>query len=401
MHTKNGTMREKIVLGLGDNIDYEIVWDSRVFERLIAEYKIHTAELTTAQAVHSERDLVVSILGFLKSEDGGERFVANSKLLDTFAKKFQSKITLGGTSVRAALAMRKLGFTAGLHLVTLNEHVRRLLPQDCPYICSARDEGLYPHLIVQFTQGTRIQAADIDICTSRSNRIIYDNDTDNIRMELSEELGDFISEAKVLLISGFNAMQSEALLVQRLETLLQSMATLPADARVFYEDACFHTPRLSQRVRDALIKRIAIYSLNEDELQGYLNKKLDLLDPVQIRAALEDIQVMIPAPVIVVHTRFWALAYGDQAADYRRALKGGITMAGTRFRFGDDFSAAEYQETEAYALQEKGAVFADRINALLGDRVCCLACIQAEETRATTIGLGDAFVGGFLPPLIA
>jgi len=36
---------------------------------------------------------------------------------------------------------------------------------------------------------------------------------------------------------------------------------------------------------------------------------------------------------------------------------------------------------------------------LLNRKVCCLACIQAEETKATTIGLGDAFVGGFLPIL--
>ena len=64
------------------------------------------------------------------------------------------KITLGGTSVRAAIAMRKLGYTSALHLVTINEHVRRLIPQDSPYVCSNTIDSSYPHLIVQFDKDT-------------------------------------------------------------------------------------------------------------------------------------------------------------------------------------------------------------------------------------------------------
>jgi len=75
-------------------------------------------------------------------------------------------------------------------------------------------------------------------------------------------------------------------------------------------------------------------------------------------------------------------------------------MAGTRFRFGDDFTMESYHETEANILQNEGVLFAEAIERRLGEKVCCLACIQAEETKATTIGLGDAFVGGFLPALI-
>ena len=51
-----------------------------------------------------------------------------------------------------------------------------------------------------------MRAGDIDICASRANRIIYHDDTDNIIMQLNEDFADLITEAKVFLISGFNAM---------------------------------------------------------------------------------------------------------------------------------------------------------------------------------------------------
>ena len=38
-------MKERIALGFGDNIDYEIVWDSKVIETLIIHYDIHNTEL--------------------------------------------------------------------------------------------------------------------------------------------------------------------------------------------------------------------------------------------------------------------------------------------------------------------------------------------------------------------
>lgn len=394
-------MSEKIVLGLGNNIDYEIVWNSKVFEDLIIRYDIHDDELSTNKPIGCERDLVVSILGFLKSGNGGERFVSSSAIIEHLSQNFQRTITLGGTSVRAAIAMRKLGYTSALHLVTINDHVRRLIPQDSPYVCSNTRDTSYPHLIVQFGKDTCVRAGDIAICTSRADRIIYDNDDDNILMNLNEEFANLVTDAKVFLISGFNAMQSEELLARRLESLLGIMARLPSDALVFYEDAGFHNPGFNKLVHATLVSRISIFSLNEDELQGHLGRKLDLLNANQIREALEDLQRQIPVPVIVVHSMYWALAYGESAMRVAKALKGGVTMATTRFCYGDEFTVENYTEIESLPPNGEGALFADAIKKLLGNRVCCVPVAQIEQSRATTVGLGDAFVGGFLPPLLA
>ena len=75
-------------------------------------------------------------------------------------------------------------------------------------------------------------------------------------------------------------------------------------------------------------------------------------------------------------------------------------MAATRFRFGDDFTPADYRETEGLRAEAIGAEFAATLNRLAGHGICCLPSVQVEEGKGTTIGLGDAFVGGFLPALL-
>lgn len=393
-------MPAKIALGLGDNIDYEIAWDSAVLEGLIAHYGIRAAELSTERPIESERDLVVSILGFVQAGVGGERHVASSAILEQFAARLPMKITLGGTSVRAAIAMRKLGHTSALHLATVNEHVRRLIPPDSPYVCSNAEDSAYPHLIVQFDGGTRVRAGDIDLCAPRANRIIYHDDHDNIRMAINEEYARLITEARVFLVSGFNAMHSADLLQERLDSLLRVMDALPPDAWVFYEDAGFYDPSFSNLILSVLAPHIRIYSLNEDELQGHLGRQVDMLDAAQVQAALADLHELIPIPLIVVHSMHWALAYGEGAGRLQAALKGGVTMATTRFRYGDDWTVENYREIENLPPGAAGAAFARAIAALLGDRVCCVPVTWVEQANATTIGLGDAFVGGFLPELV-
>ncbi|MGL4648841.1 MAG: ADP-dependent glucokinase/phosphofructokinase, partial [Caldilineaceae bacterium] len=154
-------MKQQIALGMGNNVDYEIVWDSTVLEALVARYAIGAEELASERPIVSERDLVISILRFVQAGVGGERTLVNSAIIEPFAAHFANRITLGGTSVRSAIAMRKLGYTAALHLVTMNEHVRRLLPPDADWVCSNPTESLFPHLIVQFPAGARIRSGEI------------------------------------------------------------------------------------------------------------------------------------------------------------------------------------------------------------------------------------------------
>ena len=391
----------KIALGFGNSVDYEIMWNSAVLEDLIRRYRIHNVELNVRGQIHSERDLVISILGFMNVAGGGERFVSHLSVIERFASRFVKKITLGGTSVRAAIAMRKLGHASALHLVTVNEHVRRLIPADSPYVCSNTQDTSYPHLIVQFGKDARVCAGDIDIRASKPNRLIYDCNADNIELKLNQDFADLLTGAKVLLISGFNAMQSKQLLADRLQALMLMMERLPEDATVFFEDGGYYDPGHRQLIFHSLGRKIDVYSFNEDELQIHLNRHVALHDVQQIRRALTELHQLIPAATIVVHTQHWALAHGDRARDYASALRAGVTLATTRFRFGDDFTLADHGEIEKRAPLAENARFAAAINATSGDNMHCVPVAAVEQTNATTIGLGDAFVGGFLPALLS
>ncbi|MDR1443311.1 MAG: ADP-dependent glucokinase/phosphofructokinase [Treponema sp.] len=395
-------MGEQIVLGLGDNIDYEIRWDSALLERLIRDADLSASEINRDIEINTPRNLLASILGFVRNSSGGERFVQNPHLIEGFSGSFEKKITLGGTAVRAAIAMWKLGYTSAVHLVTMNEHVERLLPAGCPRLCSNRGISSYPHLIIQFNAGVRLDAGDIHIETVRPNRIIYTNDPDNALMCLHPDLPALLQDAKVFLISGFNTMQDISLLEERLKQLRVMLEGLSKKILVFYEDSGFHREGISAIVRRFLLKYIDIYSLNEDEMQGYLGQPLALTDSKTVASALEDLYRIIPCPALILHTRYWALAYcpAGGAGDYAGPLLGGITMATARFRFGDDFTCKDYAGTGALPREDRGTAFAGEIQALLGDRVCCVPSFLVPEKNVTTIGLGDTFAGGFLPALL-
>ena len=393
-------MGEHIVLGFGNSIDYEIIWNSHIFEQLIATFRIKKSEICNNNPINSVRDLIISILGFLKDGAGGERFVATSQIIEDFAAYFEKKITIGGTSARAAVTIRKLGYTSALHLVTINDYVRKLIPHDCPWVCSNQTEHFYPHLIIQFNKHTKVQVGEIKINAVGNNRIIYVNDPDNMMMKLNPDIALLASNAKVFLVSGFNAMQSSELLNDRMLTLRSIIKSLPSETLVLYEDACFHKPALSKQIRDALLDLIDIYSMNAEEFQGHLGRKINLLSPDEVIVALRDIHRLMPVPLLVIHTKHWALAFGSDASQYAQALKGGIVMATTRLRYGDEFSDIEYLETEKLPEEPKGADFALALERITGNNVCCLPSLKVKENKVTTVGLGDAFVGGFLLSLV-
>jgi ADP-dependent phosphofructokinase/glucokinase len=393
-------MNGALALGLGDNTDYEIEWDSRVLEDLVREHSIARNELCPIQRIHDARDLVISILGFLKEGKGGECFVEDLRVITEFAKRFTFHVTIGGTAPRAAIAISKIGIPSSVHLVTMNDHIRRLLPPNVSWTCSNKKDSSYPHLIVQFIEGTRIAAGDIDLTAAVSSRIIYVNDYDNQTMRLTPGFFKDARDAHAFLVSGFNAMQDGKMLLERVKELNLLLNELPKTTTVFYEDACFHVEEFKSAVLDNLAHRFDVFSLNEDELEAYLGEKVDLLDPEEVLRAVRSLRSIIRVPVIVVHTRHWALASGPDCAKYTGALKQGISMATTRFRLGDDYSKDDFLRTRDLPDEEEGGVFAEAMNRIGGGEIVCVPSVQVAEKKVTTIGLGDAFVGGFLSTLV-
>ncbi|MCL2319432.1 MAG: ADP-dependent glucokinase/phosphofructokinase [Treponema sp.] len=390
---------EKIALGFGGNVDYEIEWNSAVFEDLVVQHRIREDEISTGVEVRDMRSLLLSILGYMRAGSGAEVFARDNTIIEEFSKLFKYQVTIGGTGARAAISMAKLGYSARLHVLGDNEHLRRLLPREGTKIWGTEGDSLYPHLVIQYVKGTEINTPALHLTAEAANRIIYVNNPQKLAPQINYAFFDNLEGIEAMLISGFNSIHDRDIMTAFTEKLSQALAGLPPQIRVYWEDACYHVQEFTAIAQKALCPYVEIVGLNEDEFGRYMGIKIDLLDPAQVWSLLPKLKEIIPVPVIVVHTKYWALAYGKDAEKYRSCLKGGINLATTRFRYGDEMNLERYRETSALGKDPQGTEFCGTIQALGGNGICCEPSLDAKETRVTTIGLGDAFVGGFIPAM--
>jgi ADP-dependent phosphofructokinase/glucokinase len=388
-------MGSSLVLGLGGTVDFEVRWDSAVIEDLARAYGIRVEELTTTAPITDERSLVVTILAFVATGAGGERFAESSETLERFAARLQTQVTLGGTGVRAGLALDRLGIPTVQHLVSIDDNVRRLLPASISTVCSATQDSLDPHLIVQYPAGALVRLADGEVVSPAPNRLIFANDPPNREMAIAPELGDALADARAFLVSGFNTMQDHDLLVKRLGEVTAAMRRMPDDALVYYEDAGFYVRPFAMTVRTHLLCRIDVYGMNEDELQEYVQRSVDLLDAADVADALHEVRRLIPAPSLVVHTRYWAIAVGPTAAAQRVPLESAVRLAATRYRLGDVFGPADLAATAELPRHPGGEAVVAGVQEAMTD-AAGVAAFAIDTPTPTTIGLGDTFVGGFL-----
>lgn len=394
-------MTHPVVLGLGGTVDFELRWDASALELLAADLRIRREELDEQRQIEGERDLVVTLLAFLARGGGGERFVLERQAIFDLAERFGYAVTLGGTGVRAGLAARLLGVGSTQHLVSIDDTVRRLLPAEIDYICSSDTDTLDPHLIVQYPEGARVVVDGAVLTAPRENRIIYTNDPPNRLLALSERLPDALEHASLFVVSGFNSMQEADLLAQRVEQLRVAMRRLPDDAVVIFEDAGYHEPSYGPIVLAGLADQLDVYSLNEDELQLRVGRVVGLLDPDDVREALTQLRASVPAPVIVLHTRHYALAEAGDPARWIPVLDGGVVMSGTRYAYGDAMTADDLRRTAATGRRSAaGGALVAALAAGSGARIAGVAAFDLDDVPApTTIGLGDSFIGGMVAAL--
>ncbi len=362
---------------------------------LVRRWRIEPEELSTTDSIDDERSLLIAILGFIAAGHGGERFIASSQLAERFSAHFEKRITLGGTCVRAAIAMDMLGIASTLHLVSIDDNVRRLLPESSRYLLSGDHDTTDPHVIIQYPAGIAIEVGDLTVRSAGPNRIIFANDPPHLELRISSQLSTALESAQLFLISSFNVIQDRAILLERLATVRHALASLAPSAVVMYEDAGFHNPVLSDVVLEQLGPSLDVVSMNEDELQGHVGHRIALSDPGAVAAAVAELRAKVTTATIVIHTRDWALSVGCAAKEYNAALQGGVDMASARYVHGDAVRAADYPP-RGFSRSAAGVDVARRLPAALTEPACCVAGYELPAARAVTIGLGDAFVGGFI-----
>lgn len=408
-----------VVLGFGAAVDCEIRWDAAVLADLAEAYAVEPGELVApAGPILSERDLVVSILGYVSRSAGGERRVDEPEVIKRFCARFANLPSLGGTCVRAAAAMQRLGVGATVHLAFDSPQVRALMPAGTAALLPEEEHDSYPHLIVQYPAGTRLVTSRLDLVTTRANRLIYVNDPANELLDLSPALGAAVSGARVFLISGLNAMRSRAALGKRLDVIEEAIRARAGEGFVMYEDAGFHEPDFAAVVRRRMARLADVYSLSDEELAEAVGglaqdaepggscagralgeavgQPLDLLAPEAVLRAVSTLSTRLGVPVVVVHSRHWVLAFGHRAAQYAPALATGVALATARYAYGEAADQDRAREVGLAPVDPAVAAFVARLIDLAGDRITCVPVPVTDVPDPTTVGLGDTFVGGFV-----
>ncbi|MEA4965540.1 MAG: ADP-dependent glucokinase/phosphofructokinase [Oscillospiraceae bacterium] len=397
-------MGEKIAMGFHTCVDYELVWDTAIVEEQIRAFDIHAEELKPEMEVDSERALWIGCLAHLRAGIGGEIVPAQPHICVDFANHFRYEITLGGTATRAAIVLSRMGYPSVLQTSCYNEHVKRLMPARIhvlPGVAPDHNE-IYPHVILQCFGGIRIHANDIDFVTPRENRILISRDVDSLNIPvLDKEFGALITDAEVFLLGCFSEILDREILENRVEKTKSLLSHLPEDALVVMEDGCYVKKDFRYYVHEQLAPVTDILSMNEDEMQDYIGKRIDLLDPEAVRSALETVRLQSGMKILLVHSAAWALAYGEHAAMLETSLEGGVTMAATRFRVGDHLTPEAYEATGKLAAKADSVVFCAQMKQMLGDQICCIPCKDLRRVEhPTVVGLGDSFAGGLLPGLL-
>lgn len=323
---------------------------------------------------------------------------------EQFARHFSYTVTLGGTPTRAAIILDRLGYDTVLQTSCYNEHVKRLMPARVRVLSgvgAARDK-IYPHIVLQCRGGVRICANDIDFVTPRENRLMVSRDIDSLQMPiLPDTFGKMIVDAEVFLLGCFSEVIDRDVLRDCMEKTKALLSYLPKDACVVMEDGCYVKRDFRYYVHEQLSSVVHVLSMNEDELQQYIGKRIDIFDPAAVKEAVGYVYKNSGIKTILVHSAAWVLAYGEMAQSMHKALEGGMLTAATRFRCGDGLTQEDQEETKKIPDRADSMVFCDKISEMWDGQVCCIPCKDMRFVEdPTVVGLGDSFAGGLLPGLL-
>lgn len=393
-------MEHFIAAGFQNTVDFELEWDQQKLESLIQQYGIRCEEIEAVCPINSQRDLLRTLLSHMANNTGSECLASSSQITRGFAENFHYQVTLGGTAVRAAMALEKIGYSSVIHVCSLNKHFCRLIPDHVHWVASVPDEGddFHPHVILQYPANVHLKVGDIELTTQRPNRVIFAHDPPSVALHITETFGDEACRTPVFLAASFNIIKEESILRRRLESTIRIINRMPRHRVVVMEDACFENPKMQQLVPQMLAPYLDVFSMNEDELQDRLGRRVDMWDAHQVAQAVREVYDLLNVPTIVCHSAYWALAYGRPVEGMRQALEAGICMAATRFRLGDDYGRADYEQTMDLPPRKRAEDFAAQLETLLGEELICVPGKDLDHiARPVTIGLGDSFIGGMLP----
>lgn len=404
-------------LGLGNNVDEEIAWDQEVLQDLIIEY-LCSFEIPAQLPEHiaSPQDFLTLVVALFRRGKGAELPLTNETMCRFLEKHFHCQRTLGGTGARAARALATLGFRVFVHLNILSDTVRNLLDVPVLYtvigqemvrladVNNLGEDHYAPHFIVQFSEGDELQIGRKTIRCPQSNRIILPYDEINTTLNLNSSYFNHIvnmgKEVASVVVSGFNAMIDEELLLIRLQEVAEVLKPIRSQKiPIYLEDGGYHRPTYKQHVLRQLGPIVDVFGMNEDELidtVGSHHKTVDFTDLHSILNGLECLFEQYNLRNVILHTKDFALYYGqDRYDETETGLALANALAGTRARIGRDGTFNEIHTTLTLPESPQGRSFQQQAQNTILNRYLVISPARYISQPSCTVGLGDTFVAGF------
>ena len=385
----------KILLGMGNSLDYDIVWQPQAIASLAEDWGIDTWP-EPPLGIHSEPDLLCAILAYSAAGIGTERAVDSVDVIESTARKLGFRESVGGTGVRAGRVLDLLGIDCTVHLSSVPPDVELLLWRDARYLTGRQATAPYPHLIVQFTADQALTIGGIARTPPRPNRLIFVNDPDNSELDFAPALPEAVSTSSIWLISGINAIADKLHLDTRLGQLQTLTRTMRPGSWVVYEDSGFHHQVLASTALSAMADVCDVVGMNEDEFVSHLGTPVDLDDPESVRPGLTALARKWNIKNLVVHTARWAAVIGPQSEQLRPALINGVLAGAARFTKGDAMTEDDLAQLGSAPPNPNGVAV---VAGLERAGMTAVAAPELSPREPVTVGLGDSFVGGFLAGL--
>lgn len=386
----------EIALGLVNTVDYEMEWDSAHLEKWISRTNLRRGDIEEKRKIYSIKDMLSSILFHMGEGTGCGLLTESAEVIEEFMEGAKCRVTLGGTNLRAAEVISALGGSAFVHLVSVNRDTIGQMPKGVEWVGGEKYPCCYPHLAIQFPKNASVRANDIEIFAGRANRVIYSGDIACAQMPLDKEFFERAKKAEVLLLSGFDLIRDREILHARLREIRRRIEDFgEGGPLIFYEHAHFGDREFEDAVRLEMSSLSDIYSMNEEEFQTLAGKKINLLKAEEVCAALKSACGKLSGVTLIVHTGYWALAVGERAKEAESALENGMMAATARYGGWSVDQSAIWAVRELPCIAE-AETFSEKLKADWGDGIVCLPVADIKNDTCVTVGLGDAFVGGFL-----
>jgi len=417
--TTSSVQKKISALSYSSNLDLLCDFHSDVLNKLLNKFlpRLSYVDIVRADRIDTLDDLLKTLAFFCINGIGGEVDIGNIDL-EILRGLFHWKYGIGGTAAQAAKALAAVNFSSMVHLTDNSKEVCDLLFS--PYIYVVNEKGRLVHTneldsygnpeihyIFQFKKGETIKIGSEKILIPNSNRLILTRTTINNFLPFNKPFFEYIEQnANKIgsnLISGFNTIVDEKLLIDRLDFVVKHIKKYKnrnPSGIVIFEDAHYHNFQIKKMCLETILPNIDIFSLNDEEIKY-------ILESFRFFSDTEDIIYIIQGAKfikdrfniqkgIIVHSKDYSMYIGDLFdINIERGLIYGNLLATSKAMFGEYGNKEKILEVLKLPTSNKGTIAESKVSKSNYCKEVVIVPTKYIEMPKYTIGLGDSFIAGF------